>query len=202
MAQTLSIERLSPAERAYLASQHGAEDQVQLVQNTRIYRSLSSRSPWRGSYSLPANALTQMTWLADLPPGVTVVGQIATPESQPTYRGRVSGPVSTLMSIFDRWQLDSRDAALFLGSETSDFINDLRVGTRGLNTRDTKDRARVLIKIYEGVHSLMRDAEAERSWIRAPLEGLNGRSILEVMRGGSITDLIYVSQFIDYVNGR
>jgi hypothetical protein len=106
------------------------------------------------------------------------------------------------MSIFDRWQIDSRDAALFLGSDTSDFINDLRVGTSGLNTRDTKDRARVLIKIYEGVHSLMREAEAERSWIRAPLEGLHGRAILEVMRGGSISDLLYVSQFVDYVNGR
>ena len=201
MAQRLSIETLSPSERAYLASQYNPDDQVQLVQNTGAYRLLSPRTPGPGLHSLPANVPEQMPWLADLP-GVTIIGQVLHPEPQPTYRGRVSGPVSTLMSIFDRWQIDSRDAALFLGSDTSDFINDLRVGTSGLNTRDTKDRARVLIKIYEGVHSLMREAEAERSWIRAPLEGLHGRAILEVMRGGSISDLLYVSQFVDYVNGR
>src|SRR2546430_13316919 len=149
MAETLSIETLSPSERAIMASQYAADNQVRLIQDAG-----GSGFSRRGLYSVHASA----RWLADLE--VTVVGHIVIPKDQPTYRGRVSGPVSTLMSIFDRWQLDSRDAAIFLGSETSDFIKDLRAGTSGLNTRDTKDRARVLIKIYEGVHSLMRDAEA------------------------------------------
>jgi hypothetical protein len=203
MTQTLSIQTLSPSERAHLGSQYNADDQMQLVQNAGNYASLSSTTPWQRVHSLPVNVPAHMSWLTDVP-GVTVIGQqqIVHPEPRPTYRGRVSGPVRTLISIFDRWQLDSGDAALFLGSDTSDFINDLRVGTSGLNTRDIKDRARILIKIYEGVHSLMRDPEAERSWIRAPLAGLNGRAILEVMRGGSISDLIYVSQFIDHVNAR
>jgi len=124
------------------------------------------------------------------------------PEPQPTYRGKVTGPVRALLSIFDRWSIDDSDAALFLGSDTASFINDLRVGTSGLTARDVKDRASILVKIYEGVHSLMRGEEAERSWINSPLSTLDHRSILDVMRGGSLADLIYINQFIDHVNGR
>jgi hypothetical protein len=121
---------------------------------------------------------------------------------QPAYKGKLSGPVRALLSIFDRWEIGDRDAALFLGCDSTEFVKDLRVGTAGLNSRDTKDRARYLIEIYEGVRSLLRDPAAERSWISAPLEGLDGQSVLGIMRRGSIADLLYVKSFIDYANGR
>lgn len=124
----------------------------------------------------------------------------ATP--QPAYKGKLTGPVRTLLSIFDRWMIDDRDAALFLGSNSPEFMKDLRVGTAGLNSRDTKDRARYLIEIYEGVQGLLRDPAAERSWIGVPLQGLEGQSILGIMKRGSITDLLYVKSFIDHANGR
>src|SRR5262245_37998234 len=113
MTQRLSIETLSPSERAHLAWQYNADEQAQLAQNTGNYAPLSSAIPWQQAHSLPVNVPAQMSWLTDVP-GVTVIGQqqIVHPESRPTYRGRVSGSVRTLISIFDRWQLDSGDAAL------------------------------------------------------------------------------------------
>jgi hypothetical protein len=121
---------------------------------------------------------------------------------RPTYKGKLTGPVRSLLSIFDRWKISERDAALLLGCDSAEFIKDLRVGTAGLNTRDIQDRAKYLIEIYEGVRSLLHNPLEEHSWINAPLEALDGQSILRIMKRGSIADLLYVKSFIDHVNGR
>jgi hypothetical protein len=120
----------------------------------------------------------------------------------PTFRGRITGPARGLLAIFDRWQIGDRDAALLLGSPAVSFVNDLRVGTVGLSTRDMQDRARLLMKIYEGVHSLLRGADEERSWINSRLPSLDNQTLLDIMRRGSISDLLLVKAYVDHANGR
>jgi hypothetical protein len=120
----------------------------------------------------------------------------------PAFRGRITGPVRSLLAIFDRWQIGDRDAAILLGSPAISFVNDLRVGTSGLSTRDMQDRARLLIRIYEGVHSLLREADEERSWINSRLPALDNQTLLDIMRRGSISDLLLVKAYVDHANGR
>ncbi len=122
--------------------------------------------------------------------------------TKPTFRGRVSRPVQSVFSIFDRWQISDHGAAVLLGADQVQFIADLRAGTVGLVGKDMQDRARLLIRIYEGVHSLLRHVEAERSWISSKLPSLGNRTLLEVMYGGSIADLAFVRAFVDHANGR
>jgi hypothetical protein len=184
MSEMLSVEGSSLSERA-LASR-----------NDRLHAPLTMPDPLSSREQTRAEVLTGVFWEGFF------LARAVSPEQRPAYRGKVTGAVRTLLSIFDRWQIDENDAALFLGSGAANFVKDLRAGTAGLTARDTKDRAGLLVKIYEGVHSLMHDEEAERSWIRAPLGALGDRSILDIMRGGSLFDLMYVNKYIDHVNGR
>jgi hypothetical protein len=89
-----------------------------------------------------------------------------------------------------------------LGASEGQFVNDLRVGTVGLSTKDMQDRARLLLRIYEGVHSLLRQPEAERSWINMQIPALSNRTILEMMLQGSMADLACARAFVDHANGR
>jgi Protein of unknown function (DUF2384) len=191
MPEMLSVEGSPLSERAYLASR------FQHMPSREMFTQRTSNALPKGSDPL---SLREQTRAAGLPGAF--LGQTSLPDQRPAYRGKVTGAVRTLLSIFDRWHIDESDAALFLGYSAASFVKDLRVGTTGLTARDTKDRARLLVNIYEGVHSLMRDEDAERSWIRAPLEALGDRSIFDIMRGGSLFDLMYVSKYIDHVNGR
>jgi hypothetical protein len=119
-----------------------------------------------------------------------------------SFRGRVTGPVRSLLALFDRWQISDASAAILLGTPAASFVSDLRSGISTLNSRDLKDRARLIIGIYEGVHSLMQESDAERLWIKSPVPGLNSQSPFDVMMRGSISDLLRVKQFVDYANGR
>jgi hypothetical protein len=121
---------------------------------------------------------------------------------RPQFHGRITGPVRTLLSLFARWDISDEQAAKLLGKETAQFIMDLRAGTVGLGDRDTQDRARLLIGIYEAVHSLLRVASEEKSWLRATLPSLGGRSLFEIMQNGSIADLLLAKSFVDHANGR
>jgi hypothetical protein len=118
------------------------------------------------------------------------------------FTGRMAGPVRSLIALFKRWGISDLQAAELLGQQSSSFISDLRAGTAGLNTRDIQDRAKLILSIYEGVHTLLRQADAERSWINAKLEALEDSSILDIMLRGSIADLMYAKSYVDYVNGR
>ena len=47
----------------------------------------------------------------------------------------------------------------------------------------------------------MRDNEVEREWLREPHEILDGRSPLELLREGSMENLLLVKEYVDMVSG-
>jgi hypothetical protein len=120
----------------------------------------------------------------------------------PTFRARITGPVRSLLTVFERWQISDQDAATLLGASSRSFVSDLRAGTASLASRDAQDRARLLLLIYAGVHSLLHTSEAERSWINSLLPVLDNQSIVDTMKRGSIADLMLIKEFVDRANGR
>jgi hypothetical protein len=101
--------------------------------------------------------------------------------------------------IAERWGLSDDDLKIILDRATLDsggHFRDLYF------TRDQGDRLRLLIEIYDGVYSLFRNPEAERTWIRHPREELSDRSVLDLMLDGSFMLLYRAKVFIVTVNGR
>lgn len=210
MPESLSIEKQPLSERAQYAS-HDVAGEFTATPTQNVASQLGV--PF--SYSNMVTTNYDAMFGAALAPNTAVgiqnfrlsdavygYGSATEATHQPTFQGRVTGPVSNLLAIFDRWQLTDKDAMLLLGTDAVSYINDLRVGTVGLATRDMQDRALLLLKIYEGVHSLLREPAAERSWISSTLPAFGNRTILDTMRGGSIADLILVKAFVDHANGR
>jgi hypothetical protein len=132
------------------------------------------------------------------------VSALRTPEigRRPTLQCRPQGPVLMVLRVFERWQVPDEDAARVLGTDETGYVADLRSGVGSFRSRDTEDRARLLLDIYEGVFSLFRDPHAERDWLARPLEALNGHSVLDLMTEGSMANLMLAKNFVDYMNGR
>jgi hypothetical protein len=113
-----------------------------------------------------------------------------------------AGLAKAVLRVLERWDIADSLGAVILGATDGDFVDRLRSDGRNLATRDTQDRARLLLDIYEGVHALLREPEAERDWIRAPRTDFSGRSVLDLMTAGSQRNLIRAQAFVDYANGR
>jgi len=112
------------------------------------------------------------------------------------------GIAKTLLAVLARWDVPRRLASQILGSDRPDFIAELASGYAALDSRDIRDRARLFFDIYEGVYGLLQDPQAERDWVMAPREDLEGQSLLDLMTEGSQRNLIRALAFVDYVNGR
>jgi hypothetical protein len=118
------------------------------------------------------------------------------------FKGVPAVPVRALLAVFQRWDIPDQLAAVMLGAADADIVTRLRSSASSLRTRDELDRMRLIINIYEGVFSLLRDPNSEKAWIRMPRSDFDGLSLLDLMTEGSQRNLIRVLAFVDYVNGR
>jgi DNA-binding protein HU-beta len=166
---------------------------------------------------LPADNIPSANLLADRHPDVaaavtrtrklparpaTSSSEVRTTSTTDAAANPPSGPIKAALHVLDRWHIADPLGAIILGSPEPDFVAGLRAGIRDLATRDMQDRARLLLDIYEGVFTLLRDPKAERDWIRIPREDFAGRTLLDLMTEGSQRNLIQVQAFVDYSNGR
>ena len=66
----------------------------------------------------------------------------------------------------------------------------------------TSQQAALILDIYEGVYALMRNPNSERAWIGISRADLGNRSLLALISGGSLDELILARDFVDFANGR
>ena len=115
--------------------------------------------------------------------------------------GRVVGPVEAFLNLLDRWDISRDKGIVLLGEDDPALLDDLRSGAASLRKRDQRDRVRHLLKTYMILNRLLRDPSAERVWIRKQRAELAHRSVLDVMLGGAMEDLILAEEFTeDFAN--
>jgi transcriptional regulator with XRE-family HTH domain len=114
----------------------------------------------------------------------------------------IAAPIKFLMKLMETWAIDERGLARLLGFEDEEVISKLLSGAATLDSRDMKDRVRHLLRMREALHSLFRDTDAEREWLREPRPELKGQSPLSLLLEGSMENFLVVSQFVQWVVGR
>ena len=114
----------------------------------------------------------------------------------------LAAPVKFAAKLMEVWALDGKELSKLIGFEGEDGLRDLMSGARKLDTRDAKDRVWHLMRIREALHSLFRDTETEREWLREPRPELQGKSPLALLSEGSMENLLVVSQFVQWMVGR
>ena len=105
-----------------------------------------------------------------------------------------------VVKLFRLWDVTDDQAATLLDLPKRTFAR-WKAGDLGRIGRDGKARLSNLIGIHKALRLIFREAPRGYAWIKAPNEAFGGRSALDVMLGGELTDLMRVRGFLDAERG-
>jgi antitoxin Xre/MbcA/ParS-like protein len=104
------------------------------------------------------------------------------------------------LNLFRRWGVNDEQAATILDMKPRTYGR-WKTGTFGQFGRDIKSRLSNLIGIHKALRTVFREPSRGYSWIKSPNDAFAGRSALDVMLGGELTDLMRVRRYLDAVRG-
>ena len=104
------------------------------------------------------------------------------------------------LNLFRLWGVTDEQAAIILDLNRRTYAR-WKAGDIGRIGRDGKARLSNLMGIHKALKIVFRDAARGYAWIRAPNEAFGGRSALDVMLGGELTDLMRVRRYLDAERG-
>lgn len=108
-----------------------------------------------------------------------------------------------VISLFDHWNLSSKDQAVLLGlapgNRTS--LAHYREGARIRTTRDQYDRVRHLLCIHRSLRLLFpRNREVVYGWMKMRNRAFGGMTPVEAIRKYGFVGLLMVSAYLDRVH--
>jgi uncharacterized protein (DUF2384 family) len=116
--------------------------------------------------------------------------------------GRTSGVAKkAFFRIAGLWQLTNEQAQVLLGSPSRSTFFSWKKGEGGNLSRDTFERISYVLGIYKALQILFPDPAQADTWVAKPNEAFGGRSALDRMTAGNISDLHAVRAYLDYVRG-
>lgn len=101
-----------------------------------------------------------------------------------------------VVSLFARWELTDEQAATLLDMSLRSYRR-WKVGEQGRADRDAKARLSNLMGVHKALRIIFREPQRGYAWVRTPNEAFGGRSALEIMLGGELTDLMRVRRYLD-----
>jgi uncharacterized protein (DUF2384 family) len=105
-----------------------------------------------------------------------------------------------VVKLFRLWGVTDDQAAALLDLPKRTFAR-WKAGDLGRIGRDGKARLSNLIGIHKALRLIFHEAPRGYAWIKAPNEAFGGRSALDVMLGGELTDLMRVRRYLDAERG-
>ncbi len=99
-------------------------------------------------------------------------------------------------NMFCMWGVTDEESATLLDLPVRTYRR-WKAGKIGRIDRDGKARLSNLMGIHKALRVIFREAQRGYAWIKAPNTAFGGRSGLEVMLGGELTDLMRVRRYLD-----
>lgn len=106
------------------------------------------------------------------------------------------------VNLFERWELTDEQSAILLGDIAVRTFQRWKAGEYGRVSVDLAARLSNLIGIHKALRLLFRDAGRGYGWIKRQSADFGGRSALDVMLGGQLTDLMRVRRYLDAQRGQ
>lgn len=100
------------------------------------------------------------------------------------------------VNLLSKWGLRDNEARILLGELSASSWARWKRGEIGGIPRDRRSRMAILMGIHKGLRYLFRDPTRGYAWIRRPNDAFGGKSALDVMMQGEITDLIDVRDYL------
>ncbi len=117
---------------------------------------------------------------------------ISDPEAAAMFRAAVN--------LFRLWRLTDEQAAMLLDLPARSYGR-WKAGQIGRISRDGKARLSNLMGIHKALRIIFREPQRGYDWIQAANAVFAGRSALQVMLGGELTDLMRVRRYLDDERG-
>lgn len=105
-----------------------------------------------------------------------------------------------VVNLFRNWQVTDEQAAVVLDLPARTYAR-WKAGALGRIGRDGKARLSNLLGIHKALRIVFNEPSRGYGWIKAPNMAFGGRSALEVMLGGELTDLMRVRRYLDAERG-
>lgn len=106
-----------------------------------------------------------------------------------------------VVNLFERWGLTEAQACQLLGELPRRTYTRWKAGEIGRIGRDLKTRLSNLMGIHKALRIIFKEPERGYAWVRRPNQAFQGRSALEVMMQGELTDLVRVRRYLDAERG-
>jgi hypothetical protein len=104
------------------------------------------------------------------------------------------------LNLFRLWSVTDEQAAILLDLPVRSYRR-WKAGEIGRIDRDAKARLSNLIGIHKALRIVFSEPHRGYAWMRAPNSAFGGRTALEVMLGGEMTDLMRVRRYLDSERG-
>lgn len=105
-----------------------------------------------------------------------------------------------IVNLFRLWEITDEQAAIVLDMPVRSYSRWKADGS-GRIDRDKKARLSNLMGIHKALRIIFQEPRRAYSWIKAPNEAFAGRSALDIMLGGELTDLMRVRRYLDAERG-
>jgi uncharacterized protein (DUF2384 family) len=105
-----------------------------------------------------------------------------------------------VVNLFRLWELTDEEAATLLDLPLRTYRR-WKAGEIGRIDRDGKARLSNIMGIHKALRIVFRETQRAYAWIKAPNAAFGGRSTLDVMLGGELTDLMRVRRYLDAERG-
>lgn len=126
---------------------------------------------------------------------------IARPDLPVISDAEAAALARTTVNLFRVWGLTDAEARTLLGDMAQRTWARWKTGDISRIDRDLRARMAILMGIHKGLRYLFTDPARGYDWIRKPNATFNGKSALDIMMRGEITDLIDLRSYLDAERG-
>lgn len=105
------------------------------------------------------------------------------------------------VNLFARWGLSDAQAVVLLGGFSNRTWARWKAGDIGRIPRDLKARLSNLMGIHKALRIIFKESDRAYRWVSRANEAFGGRTALDVMLGGELTDIMRVRRYLDAERG-
>jgi hypothetical protein len=119
---------------------------------------------------------------------------------EPITQDEAAAMFRAVMKLFALWSVTDEQAATLLDMPLRTYRR-WKAGDVGRIDRDSAARLSNLIGIHKALRIIFREPQRAYGWVSAANAAFGGRTALEVMLGGELTDLVRVRRYLDAERG-
>ena len=104
------------------------------------------------------------------------------------------------VNLFERWCVTDEQASVLLDVPVRSYRR-WKAGEIGRIDRDQKARLSNLMGIHKALRIIFQEPQRGYDWVRKANDVYGGKSALDIMLGGELTDLMRVRRYLDAERG-